>query len=300
MTNGPSPSRHAEDRGPDGPPTRKTVLLATCDSHPGFSASDSVLALALQDEGIDPIAAIWTSEDVAWSSASAVILRSTWDYHYRPSEFARWLDRLDRQQLVVWNSVRWAKATMIKTYLLELARLGWPVVPTTLMTAGSVVSPAEFEGAPSAVVVKPLIGASAYRNFVVRAGASLSVESDVLVQPFLEEIAAGEWSVIAIDGEITHSVLKTPASGDHRVQRDHGGSATVGTPPTAVVQLADEIVRRYLTPDVLYARIDIVMTGRGPLLMEVELIEPELFFDLEPAPARTMARTVARRLRGAE
>jgi len=159
-----------------------------------------------------------------------------------------------------------------------------------------VVDPRDYEGSPAAVVVKPLIGASAYRNSVVHADAPRRIGEEMLVQPFLSEITKGEWSVMAIDGRITHAVLKTPAAGDYRVQRDHGGSAVVGSPPAAVADLADQILRSYLTPDLLYARIDIVMTRSGPLLMEVELIEPELFFELEPAAARTMARAVARRL----
>jgi glutathione synthase/RimK-type ligase-like ATP-grasp enzyme len=272
------------------------ILLATCDDHPGLSSSDSVLARALHDEGIESSAAIWSDPDVAWGSASAVILRSCWDYHRRPAEFVAWLEGLVRDRVVVWNAVAWVKATMTKTYLLDMAQGGWPVVPTTVANAGSVVDPRDYEGSHAAVVVKPLIGASAYRNSVVHADAPRLIDQEMLVQPFLPEIMEGEWSVIAIDGRITHAVLKTPAAGDYRVQRDHGGSAVVGSPPAAVTELADQIVRSYLTSDILYARIDIVVTRSGPLLMEVELIEPELFFELEPAAARTMARAVALRL----
>lgn len=275
---------------------RPTILLATCETVPGLSPSDSVLARALEEEGIEAAAAIWSRDDVAWASASAVILRSCWDYHRRPSEFVEWLDGLERQRIVVWNPIAWVKATMTKTYLLDLLRSGWPVVPTTLVRGGTIVDPRQFDGSPEVVVVKPLIGASAYRNSLVRADAPRRVDDDMLVQPFLAEITKGEWSVIAMDGRITHTVLKTPAADDYRVQRDHGGSAVVGSPPAAVTQLADQILRSYLTPDILYARIDIVMTGGGPLLMEVELIEPELFFELAPAAAGAMARAVVARV----
>ena len=278
----------------------QSILLATCDDHPGLSSSDSVLARALHDEGIEAAAAIWSRDDIAWASVSAVILRSCWDYHRRPAEFVRWLEGLEGQRVVVWNAIAWVKATMTKTYLLDMAQCGWPIVPTTVARAGTVVDPRDYEGSPAAVVVKPLIGASAYRNSVVHADAPRRIDEEMLVQPFLSEITEGEWSVIAIDGRITHAVLKTPAAGDYRVQRDHGGSAVVGSPPAAVADLADQILRSYLTPDLLYARIDIVMTRSGPLLMEVELIEPELFFELEPAAAQSMARAAASRLHANE
>jgi glutathione synthase/RimK-type ligase-like ATP-grasp enzyme len=273
-----------------------TILLATCDMHPQLSQSDSVFARALRDEGIEARPEIWSRRDVSWRSAGAVILRSCWDYHRRPSEFVRWLEELERQEVVVWNSVPWVKATMSKTYLLDLARSGWPVVPTTLVRSGALVDPRQLDGSPSLVVAKPLIGASAYRNSLVRADAPRRFDEDMLVQPFLEEIRRGEWSVVIIDGRISHAVLKTPAAGDYRVQRDHGGQAVVGSPPAAVTALADEIRRRYLTADILYARIDIVMAPVGPLLMEVELIEPELFFELAPAGARAMAGAARSRL----
>jgi glutathione synthase/RimK-type ligase-like ATP-grasp enzyme len=275
---------------------RPTILLATCDIHPQLSESDSVFARALHDEGVDARPAIWSGRDVSWGSASAVILRACWDYHRRPAEFVRWLEELELMKVVVWNSVAWVKATMTKSYLLELAQSGWPVVPTTLVRSGTLVDPREVDGSSMVVVAKPLIGASAYRNSLVRADAPRRFDEDMLVQPFLEEIRDGEWSVVIIDGRIAHAVLKTPAEGDYRVQRDHGGHAVVGSPPSAVTELAAEIVRAYLTPDILYARIDIVMARGGPLLMEVELIEPELFFELAPAGAGAMARAAMGRL----
>ncbi len=51
-------------------------------------------------------------------------------------------------------------------------------------------------------------------------------EDVYLVQPFQPEIQTeGEWSLIFIDGEYSHAVLKRPAAGDYRVQNDFGGSA---------------------------------------------------------------------------
>jgi glutathione synthase/RimK-type ligase-like ATP-grasp enzyme len=281
---------------PYDPPVRRTILLATCESVPELTPSDSILAQALADLAIDATASVWSDHDIRWSSAGAVVLRSSWDYHHRPAEFVRWLDGLERAGVVVWNPVAWVKATMTKTYLIDLARAGWPVAPTHIARSGTVVDARLLPGSPEVVVVKPMVGASSHGISIVRANAPLRLEEDMLVQPFLSEITAGEWSVVAIDGGITHSVLKTPAPGDYRVQRDHGGSAVLGTPPPAVTQLAGDVAGRYLTSDILYARIDIVMTAGGPLLMEVEVIEPELFFELAPESAHVMAKAVAARL----
>jgi hypothetical protein len=48
--------------------------------------------------------------------------------------------------------------------------------------------------------------------------------------------------------------------------------------------------------DTLYARVDVVESSRGPLLMELELIEPELYFLHIPAAATTFAHAILRRL----
>jgi hypothetical protein len=46
----------------------------------------------------------------------------------------------------------------------------------------------------------------------------------------------------------------------------------------------------------LYARVDVVESSRGPLLMELELIEPELYFLIVPEAAIHMAQLIADRL----
>jgi hypothetical protein len=46
----------------------------------------------------------------------------------------------------------------------------------------------------------------------------------------------------------------------------------------------------------LYARVDIVEAARGPLLMELELIEPELYFLYVPEAADRLARLIVERL----
>ena len=46
----------------------------------------------------------------------------------------------------------------------------------------------------------------------------------------------------------------------------------------------------------LYARVDIVESTQGPLLMELELIEPELYFLAVPSAAGRFAVAIATRL----
>ncbi|HYG63391.1 MAG TPA: hypothetical protein VEL74_12475, partial [Thermoanaerobaculia bacterium] len=89
----------------------------------------------------------------------------------------------------------------------------------------------------------------------------------------------------------SHAVIKRPKSGDFRVQIDHGGSAAPADPPAAVLERAERILAAVAGPW-LYARVDgCVLSGRrGFHLMELEMLEPSLFFAQDPlAPGRFAA-----------
>ncbi len=262
-----------------------------------FTPGDRVLAEAVRRRGADV-------RPVAWGTPSdpseLVVIRSTWDYVERPDEFRDWLDGLDAAGNTVVNATALLRWNMHKGYLSELAARGVPVVPTELLPAGSDSSLRDVMAANGweQVVVKPAIGASARQTFrvdgadmeaaVARARRLVEVE-DVLVQPFLASIEAeGEVSVVAIDGNVTHSVAKRPAIGEWRVQSEFGGSVT-RIPLTAQHERAAEAALASLGQVPAYARVDLVPIDGVLHLMELELIEPELFFESAPEAADRLA-----------
>jgi glutathione synthase/RimK-type ligase-like ATP-grasp enzyme len=259
-----------------------------------------VFADALRTTGREPVAMVWGG---AVPADATVVLRSPWDYVDRPGEFARWLDDLDAAGATVHNATDLVRWNVHKSYLVDLAARGVATVPTLALPAGS---PAWLGDLPwRDVVLKPAVGASARRT--VHTGrmaapdaqrhldALLAVE-DAVVQPYVPSIADhGEISVIVIDGEATHAVAKRPAPGDWRVQRELGGTVTiVAVTPDLVAASATTIGALDATPS--FARVDLVRDRDGHLLLiEVELIEPELWFDLAPAAATALAAAVTRR-----
>jgi glutathione synthase/RimK-type ligase-like ATP-grasp enzyme len=156
-----------------------------------------------------------------------------------------------------------------------------------------------------AAVLKPDIGASAHGTRLVtgrtmaEAAAALAagaIRRPVLVQPFVEEVRTrGEWSLIFIDGTLTHSVLKRPAAGDFRVQSHLGGTTRAEPAPPGVADAARAALRA-LPAAPLYARIDGVETEAGFLIMEAEVNEPGLFFSHAPAAAERFAEAIRHRL----
>jgi glutathione synthase/RimK-type ligase-like ATP-grasp enzyme len=120
----------------------------------------------------------------------------------------------------------------------------------------------------------------------------------MLVQPYLPSVAtAGEISLVFVDGECTHAVRKRAAAGDFRVHDDYGGTVDLESPDDAQLATARAALAAVGEP-VHYARVDLVEGPAGePMIMEFELVEPELFFRWSPGAAARFAAAVARHLR---
>ncbi|HKW46869.1 MAG TPA: hypothetical protein VJN70_05470, partial [Gemmatimonadaceae bacterium] len=69
---------------------RRLVLFATYGQRPELTEDDQLFARALELRGARVSAAVWNDATAAWSSAAAVVIRSTWDYHLRRADFLAW------------------------------------------------------------------------------------------------------------------------------------------------------------------------------------------------------------------
>jgi glutathione synthase/RimK-type ligase-like ATP-grasp enzyme len=152
-------------------------------------------------------------------------------------------------------------------------------------------------------VLKPRIAATAYGTLLVTRDNDLpdtdlfpARSSGALLQEFVPEIVErGEVSLMFCDGAFSHAVSKRAKAGDFRVQQDFGGTVRPITPSAGLLSFAERVLSS-VRSTCLYARVDLVETTRGPLLMELELIEPELFFTVVPAAADRFADAIVRRL----
>lgn len=280
------------------------LALATSADHPELHTHDLPLVEALRHAGVEPVIEVWTDPSVDWSVYDAVLLRSIWDYHKRYVEFAEWLGQLDKAGVPLHNDdlVRW---NADKSYLLELRERGVAIVPSQV-AAGACLREVVAGLTGEEIVVKPTVSATAWNTVRGIAGSDELnrrldelPEGAYLVQPFQPEIVSeGEWSLMYLDGEFSHAVIKRRAEGDYRVQDDFGGTAELAEAPATALETANRTLAALdcLVPPV-YARVDGIVSGGRFLLMEVELIEPYLFLPQEPVAFDRLATTVARRLR---
>jgi glutathione synthase/RimK-type ligase-like ATP-grasp enzyme len=294
------------------------VALITYSGVPAITTDDRLLRDALVARGAEVEARPWDTK-VDWSVYHRIILRSCWNFHHRPEEFRGWVnDVKERHDGSMMNGPELVQWSVDKRYLRDLDARGVAIVPTiwVSMADGDEIPDLDAliaeQGWDAGTVVKPAISATAHQTWRVgpdEAGAHqarfeallASSPGGVMVQPFLPEIEDGEWSLVFLGGEFSHAVKKRPAAGDFRVQHDFGGTIERCEPDPALVDDASAALRAAAEAthtgleEILYARVDGVVRAGRLLLMELELIEPVLFFAQAPGAAARMAELIVSR-----
>lgn len=280
------------------------VALATAESLPIAAMDSSLLTACIAETGFHVDEPVWSDTSVDWGQYEAVVIGSTWDYHTRLDEFLAWVNRVNNMTRV-YNLPKFIEWNSRKTYLNEMATAGMNVIPTLKIRPDSHYTldrlmrllPAER------LLIKPLVGAGAHGIRVFDPGdqdafAAAKEEGEFLVQPYLSTIETeGEISMIMIDGQYSHSVLKRPKQGDFRVQEEWGGSVDLWQASEAEIEIAS-IAMAILPERPLYARVDLVWLNDKPAIMEMELIEPDLYLRHATGSAEALASTLAQRIRG--
>ena len=277
----------------------KRIALASCAAWPKLSDDDRLLIPALQQFDVEAVPAIW-DEPIDWRQFDQVLIRSTWDYHLRPSEFLGWIEKLENAGVPVQNLPHLIRWNADKRYLRQLRDSGASIPHSVWIDDREEVSVHQImdEQSWTSVVVKPTVSASAHNlRRVFKDDPLVSLKGPALVQQFIPEIvSSGEWSLVFLGGEFSHAVIKRPTPGDFRVQSQFGGMATFAKPPEEIVDQVSKVIAS-LPGKPLYTRIDGVDCAGRFVLMEVELIEPELFLGMGKATDR-FAGKIARLLNG--
>ena len=285
----------------------KHVAFVTAPEWPALYSDDLLAVAALQALGCQVSPVSWHScSNAALERFDAIVVRSPWDWFNFRDHFRDFLTRLGQLETRVFNPPAVLQSFADKTYLPRLAAAGVPIVPTLVLTPAQLPSVPELLAAHGweEAVLKPAFTGGAFEaHRFARAGAEaalaqlsvLPAHERWLLQPFQPQIAGGEWSFLFFDGFFSHAVKKVPLASDWRVQSLHGGLASAAEAPPALVAQAAEILRR-AAPDTLYARVDGVVLEDVLHLMELEVVEPELFFRFEPQAATRFARALVRRL----
>lgn len=275
------------------------VAIVTCEGN-DLDPDSPILLGALADEDMDAELVIWDDESADFESYDLCVIRSTWNYPSRLSQFRAWAQSVTRLE----NPYPVIEYSTDKHYLADLARRGHAVVPSVFCDVGT-----EAQFPDEDFVVKPCVGvgsidAERYRADNVSA-ARRHVETlhesgrDVLIQPYVQSVdVVGERALVFIDGQFSHAMTKramlnTPAPDRDRLFR-HEQMSKVEAEPDAVV-FAQDLLTDLDYQRLLYARVDLVGYAGGWAVMELELVEPSLFLSYDEVAPVQLAQAIKRR-----
>ena len=276
------------------------VTIVTHAALPDGAPDDRLLARALAERGAAVRFAVWDDPAVDWAASRLTIVRSAWDYHRKPQAWLAWVDavqsrtRLENPPAVLrWNTD--------KRYLREL---DVPIVPTEwIEPGGSFRLPTERP-----FVVKPAVSAGAKDTARYAPGDPAAVEHVrrlqaagrvAMAQPYLEGIDVhGETGMIFIDRVFSHAIRKGAIlRPDVEYVNGLFAKESIGRrEPTREERELAERTLAQVKGELLYARVDVAPGPDGrPVLLELELTEPSLFFAQSDGAERRLARAIAAR-----
>ena len=282
------------------------LAILTCERLPELLPSDKPLISMLAKKGIQATPAIWNDKTIDWKGFDALLFRNTWDYYLLETEFNHWLSQIQSSGIKTLNPIETIQKNKHKFYLSELEAIGIKIIPTRFINQTnklnlSVILPSNWEKA----VVKPAFSAGSYLtevfdrenvNEISKKYAPIAQTKELLLQEFIPEVEThGETSFIFFDKKFSHAVNKKPVKGDFRVQVQYGGEYTLVNPEKNILNTVEGIISTYHEP-LVYARVDGIIIDGAFYLMEVELIEPDLYFSIKPSALTTFASAIAKNL----
>ena len=268
------------------------VALLTCDRFPSLIDTECRLIDDFADLGITAEAVIW---DKVWDydDYDLLIIRNTWDYYKKSDTFKVWLDHVESHNYPLINPVTTIRWNMDKLYLNQLKEINVPLVPSLFIQQNSSVDELKhlIENIDwKKIVVKPSISAGSWDTYLLTSDQliynfqqlyDLNQRHSLIFQKYMDVITqSGEYSYIFFNGRYQYAVNKKPKSGDFRVQKDYGGQYLAHQPNRDELQLIENILGKVSYPH-YYARVDGVW-DESFYLMEIELIEPDLYLNKFP------------------
>ena len=287
------------------------IALVTIDEARHHDTDLQLLADALTRKGASVELVNWDDAAADWTQFVAAIVRSPWDYHWRLPEFLAWADRVSRETQL-FNSADVLRWNTDKVYLRDAVEFGVPVIPTEFVTDEAGVDAVVL---PHDVVVKPTVSAGS--NDTLRfvgddTGARahirhvLSLGKKAMVQPYQGRVdERGETGLLFYNGKFSHAFCKAAILSHGESERnglfvvEEITSRTPRADELAVGEKVIQLLTSRFGEAPLYARIDMVDGDDGePLVMEIELAEPSMFFHVAEGSADRYADAILARVAG--
>lgn len=281
------------------------IALATSAAQPDLDDRGQEIIAALRASGHEAEAAVWTDSSIDWEQYDAVVIAGVWDYAQRYDDFLGWAWRAAAQSLVLNPEplVRWYAD---KRYLRDYESEGLPIVPTQFITVHDATLDHDYLDVDH-VVRRTISGglAEAFRYGPDDRDASRAkleeikaTGSSVMVFPYVGE--AGGVSLVYIGGEFSHAFARDLVAEVNSAPVDGRPAEVVADvePTAAERELADAALKPIdpANPP-LYVRVDLLRVPSGtPLLLEVQVVQPDLHLERVDGGVEKFAQAVLARI----
>ena len=225
-------------------------------------------------------------DPVDFSLYHSVIIGPVWDYSEKKSLFLKKCKTISENtalinplSTIIWNSD--------KLYLNDLSLSGINTISTTYIRSWHLDEVIlEVKKLKFPIIMKPSIGAGgrgivkvSSLDQVERAFNTIPRNGSLMIQEFKPAIFDGEISAIFINGSFSHGVLKKASRNEFRVQDHYGGTYSLYPLSERELSFCHDVIES-CNREIGYARIDFMIEKSTPILVELELIEPDLFLRL--------------------
>ncbi|MFV8389680.1 ATP-grasp domain-containing protein [Flavobacterium sp. LB1P71] len=272
------------------PAPKMRIAILTCEKLPDLTPEDQKIIPALAKHNMQAKAVIWSDKTINWNDFDYLIFRNTWDYFEKETEFNLWLSQIEKSGIKTLNPIEVIKQNIHKFYLREMEKQGIKILPTVFIDKTDNLNLAErIPPHWKKAVIKPAFSAGSYLTEVFELSdipkineqyKTIASEKELLLQEFMPQIQTlGETSFIFFNKKFSHCVNKKPVEGDFRVQSQFGGKYHLVQPSQELIKKAQKIVHTF-QDNLLYARVDGIVIDDDLYLMEMECIEPDLYFNL--------------------
>lgn len=232
-------------------------------------------------------------------SNDLVILKSIWGYHKDSDKFLHQLSILKNRSIRLVNDFPFIHWNIDKSsYLSEINFIN--IIPTQTINLSHYSTTQEIKTAienkvseadGDLFIIKPSISASGFLTFLYKKNSNdgdlfstflNNKNLNFLIQPFRPQIKEGEISIITIHGKLLYGIRRFPGVVSPSQNPEYLDIESIPRDIMETVENLLGFLKNKFGSFPLTSRIDFVKNESMYELMEIELIDPDLFFKYVP------------------
>ena len=255
----------------------KNIAIISCDKYCEKIREDIELKYYLLRSNIYVDILSWKS-DVDFNKYDALIIRSVWDFQEDVDSFLNWLSNI---KIPVFNDLDLIKNNIDKENQYKLMdKYNIKHVETVFLKKKFNISDVwknNFDKYDK-LVLKPCISESGKNTYLINKKNINDVnlsnnDSKMMIQPFMDGIKDGEYSVIYFNHKFSHCILR------HSGVLETENTIYEVTIDKKLLDICNKIDGIEEYKNYLFLRLDFIKQDDEYLLLEVELIDPMLFIN---------------------